>query len=234
MNPFASARGVELKVQLVKATIQAIDQIRAVSPGARFLQPEPVINIVPDEKQPLTWRRVETDNLLQYQAWDMLTGAVWPALGGHPRYLDIVGVNFYPNNQFMLDGTTIERGDARFRPFSDMLQEVWARYRRPMIVSETGSEGADRPTWLRYVCDESALALERGVELHGVTLYPVVNHPGWADDRRCENGLWDYPGDDGRRPVYLPLGEELRRQAPRMLAGRAALLDRYGALAIPA
>jgi hypothetical protein len=234
MNPFATARGVELKVQLVRATIEAIEAVRAVIPGARFLQPEPVINIIPAEEHPRTWRRVESDNLLQYQAWDMLTGAVWPSLGGHPRYLDIVGVNFYPDNQFMLDGTTIGRGDPRYRPFSRMLELVWSRYRRPMIVSETGSEGIDRAGWLRYVCDECALALAGGCELHGVTLYPVVNHPGWVDDRRCENGLWDYPDQHGQRPVCLPLAEELARQSPRMLAARAALLNPAGAVAVPA
>jgi hypothetical protein len=235
LNPFQAARGVELKVQLVRATIEVIEAVRQVIPQARFLQPEPVINIVRDEDHPRTWRRVEADNLLQYQAWEMLTGAVWPALGGHPRYLDIVGVNFYPDNQFMLDGTTIRRGDPRYRPFSEMLLEVWARYRRPMIVSETGSEGPDRPSWLRYVCDEAAVAMQRGCELHGITLYPVVNHPGWADDRRCENGLWDYPDADGDRALYFPLAEELRRQMPRLVAERAAMLARAGgSLAIPA
>ncbi len=233
LNPFEAARGVELKAQLVRATIEAIEAIREVIPGARFLQPEPAIHIVPDERHPRTWRRVEADNLLQYQAWDMLTGAVWPTLGGHPRYLDIVGVNFYPNNQFMLDGTTIERPDHRYRPFSQLLQAVWSRYRRPMIVSETGSEGDDRAPWLRYVCDQCASAMARGCELHGVTLYPVINHPGWVDDRRCENGLWDYADDQGRRAVCVTLAEEVRRQAPRMLAARSALFE-PSALAIPA
>lgn len=234
MNPFAAARGVELKVQLVRATIEAIDAVRAVLPRARFLQPEPAIHIAPDPRHPLTWRRVESDNLLQFQAWDMLTGAVWPGLGGHPRYLDIVGVNYYPNNQFMLDGTTIWRGDPRYRPFSEMLLEIWARYRRPMIVSETGSEGNDRASWLRWVCDESVTAIENGCELHGITLYPVINHPGWLDDRRCENGLWDYADDAGGRAIYAPLAEELRRQAPRLQAARDLMLDRAAAVAIPA
>jgi hypothetical protein len=226
MNPFEAARGVELKVQLVRATIEAIEAIRAVIPGARFLQPEPAINIVADPNEPLTWRRIESDNLLQYQAWDMLTGAIWPALGGHPRYLDVIGVNFYSNNQFMLDGTTILRGDPRYRPFSDMLLDIWSRYRRPMIISETGAEGDQRASWLRLVCDECARAMERGCELHGITLYPVLNHPGWADDRRCENGLWDYADADGNRAIHAPLAEEIRRQAPRMLSARNAMLDR--------
>jgi hypothetical protein len=233
MNPFASARGVELKVQLVRATIEVIEAVRDVLPRARFLQPEPVINIVPDERHPRTWARVESDNLLQYQAWDMLVGAIWPALGGHPRYLDIVGVNFYPDNQFMLDGTTVRRGEPRYRPFSQMLLGVWSRYGRPMIVSETGSEGEDRAGWLRYVCEESREAMQRGCELHGVTLYPAVNHPGWVDDRRCENGLWDYPDVVGERALYVPLAEELRLQTPHMLAARAEVLQRAGTIAVP-
>ena len=233
MNPFASARGVELKVQLVRATMEVIEAVRDVIPTARFLQPEPVINIVPDERHPRTWARVEADNLLQYQAWDMLAGTIWPSLGGHPRYLDIVGVNFYPDNQFMLDGTTVRLGEPRYRPFSDMLLAVWSRYRRPMIVSETGSEGDDRRGWLRYVCEEARAAMERGCELHGITLYPAVNHPGWVDDRRCENGLWDYPDPAGERTVYRPLAEELRQQAPLMCAARAAVLERAGAVTVP-
>ena len=234
MYPFEAARGVELKAQLVRATIEAIEAIRAVIPGARFLQPEPAIHVVADPAEPLTFRRIESDNLLQYQAWDMLTGAVWPALGGHPRYLDIIGVNFYSNNQFMLDGTTIARGDPGYRPFCDMLVDIWSRYRRPMIISETGAEGHARAPWLRLVCDQCELALSRGCELHGITLYPVVNHPGWADDRRCENGLWDYADADGNRAIHAPLAEEMRRQAPRMLSARNALFDRVSEPAVAA
>jgi hypothetical protein len=105
-----------------------------------------------------------------------------------------------------------------------MLLDVWSRYGRPMIVSETGSEGDARAPWLRYVCDECVLAMRRGCELHGVTLYPVVSHPGWADGRHCENGLWDYADAAGGRPVDAPLLAELRRQSPRLLAARAEVL----------
>jgi hypothetical protein len=226
MNPFAKARGVELKGQLVLATIAAIEAIRSISPHARFLQPEPVISIVPAPEHPKTWRRVESDNELQYQAWDMLCGRVWPRLGGHPKYLDIVGVNFYPDNQFMLDGTTVERGDPRYRPLSEMLLGVSQRYARPMLLAETGSEGDARAPWFRYVADECCSALARGCELHGVTLYPIVNHPGWADERHCHNGLWDYDDDTGNRAVHGPLANEITRLTPRLLAARSAMLQR--------
>jgi beta-glucosidase/6-phospho-beta-glucosidase/beta-galactosidase len=231
MNPFESARGVEMKVQLVRASIEAIEAIRHVLPHARFLQPEPVINIVPHPEHPKTWRRVEADNLLQYQLWDMLTGRIWPSLGGDPKYLDIVGVNYYSDNQFMLDGTTITQGDLRYRPFSSMLLDVWNRYGRPMVVSETGHEGDARAPWLRYVCEECILALNAGCELHGVTLYPVVNTLGWGDDRRCENGLWDDADEQGQRPIYAPLAEEIERQTPRLTAARERVLAGYGMIA---
>ena len=224
MNPFEAARGVELKVQLVRATIEAIEAIRAVLPGARFLQPEPVIRIVRREDHPKTWARVESDDLLQYQAWDMLTGRVWPSLGGRPDYLDVVGVNFYPDNQFMPDGTVIRRDDVRYTRFSEMLLYVWKRYARPMIVSETGSEGDERAPWLRYVAEECTVAMRGGCELHGVTLYPVVNHPGWVDGRHCRNGLWDYPDSNGQRSADPPLLREIRTWAPRLGAARAEML----------
>lgn len=224
MNPFEAARGVELKAQLVRATIEAIEAVRLVIPDARFVQPEPVIHIVPSPEHRKTWARVESDNLLQYQAWEMLIGRVWPSLGGHPRYLDVVGVNFYSDNQFTLEGTTIERGDVRYRPFSKMLLDVWSRYKRPMLVSETGSEGDRRAPWLRYVSGQCVAALRQGCELHGITLYPVVNHPGWADERHCHNGLWDYADADGRREADAELLGALLREAPRLKAARGAML----------
>jgi hypothetical protein len=225
MNPFAIARGVELKVQLVRATIAAIDALRAVWPSVHILHCEPVIQIVPAAEHPKTWRRVECDHELQYQALDMLAGRVWPSLGGEPRYLDVVGVNFYPDNQFMLDGTTVPRGDPRYKPLRQMLLDVAERYGRPLIVSETGAEGPARAAWLRYVADECLAALEQGCELHGVTLYPIVNHPGWVDERHCHNGLWDYPDERNERAIDAALAEEIRRQSPRLIAARARMLS---------
>ena len=51
--------------------------------------------------------------------------------------------------------------------------------------------------------------------MHGLCLYPIVNHPGWEDDRHCHNGLWDYPDEAGVRPMYEPLARELEAQRQR-------------------
>lgn len=225
MNPFTLARGVELKMQLVRATIESIEAIRDVLPHARLVQPEPIIHIHPAPEHPKTWRRVEADNLLQWQAWDMLVGDVFPGLGGHPRYLDVIGVNYYSDNQFMLDGSTVHRGDPRYRPLHELLLHVHARYRRPVFVSETGAEGDARADWLRYVVSECVTALSRGCELHGITLYPVLDHPGWADDRHCPNGLWGYADARGERVVHAPLAAVLEEQAPLLRDARRLLLS---------
>jgi hypothetical protein len=230
MNPFELGRGMELKAQLVAATITAIKRIRKVLPGARFLQAEPLIHIAHDRRRPDTRQFAERESRAQYQALDMLAGHQWKILGGRADLLDIVGLNFYSDNQFTLERTTIWRGDSRYRPLSDLLLEAYHHYdQRPLLLSETGAEHDGRADWLRYVADECVLALDRGCELHGVTLYPIVNHPGWLDDRHCHNGLWDYADAAGERAVHEPLAAELRRQEPRLREARARMLSRRAA-----
>jgi hypothetical protein len=152
----------------------------------------------------------------QLDGWDMLGGRLSPELGGSPQYLDIVGANYYVHNQWVFQGKFIESTDPRYRPLHDILYEVYRRYRRPIFISETGIEDDRRPAWLRYVCDEVVQALQRGVPVEGICLYPIVNYPGWEDERRCHTGLWDYCDDCGHRELYQPLAEELARQQARM------------------
>jgi hypothetical protein len=148
----------------------------------------------------------------QYHAWDMLTGRTEPELGGSESLVDIMGVNYYIHNQFVWEGQMIVPSDPRYRHISEMLREVYDRYRRPLFIAETGIEDETRPAWLRYVCKEVFTAMSEGVPIEGVCLYPILNHPGWDDDRHCYNGLFDYADEHGRREVYKPLADELARQ----------------------
>ena len=45
----------------------------------------------------------------------------------------MIGVNFYPHNQWYLDGPTIPVGHHEFRPLADMLVEVAERYGKPHL-----------------------------------------------------------------------------------------------------
>ena len=43
--------------------------------------------------------------------------------------------------------------------------------------------------WLRYVGEEVRAALDGGIPVEGICLYPIVDYPGWANLRHCEVGL---------------------------------------------
>ena len=220
MFPFITGRGFELKAQLVRACIAAMDAIWSVASGARFVHVDPVIHVLASARHPEEQPEAEAYRISQFQAWDMLGGRLWPELGGQERYLDILGVNFYPHNQWFYNlkdfrrirkFTPLPRRHPQYRPFRKMLSEVFERYHRPLLIAETGAEDRARPGWLRYICQESKAALQEGVPLHGICLYPILNHPGWVDDRHCCNGLWDYPDEEGNRKIYAPLARELVR-----------------------
>lgn len=135
-------------------------------------------------------------------------------------------MNYYIHNQFVWEGQMIVPSDPRYRHVSVMLQEVYERYGRPLFVAETGIEDETRPAWLRYMCREVFAAMAEGVPVEGVCLYPILNHPGWDDDRHCYNGMFDYADDAGRREVFQPLEEEVSRQsanAEAVRSGRVAV-----------
>ena len=83
------------------------------------------------------------------------------------------------------------------------------------MVAETGAQDDHRHGWLRYVADEVMAARRAGVPVHGICLYPILDYPGWDDDRYCRSGLWGYPDPSGRREIHSPLAEELARQIAR-------------------
>ncbi len=215
LSPFAHARGARLKRALVRAVIAGMDAVRDVLPTARFLHAEPLIHVAPDPQRPEDAPGAQAMHDAQFEALDMLLGRLHPELGGHPRYLDVIGANFYPYNQWHHHAQHEQRAvlppeHPGYRPLSALLSELHARYGRPLLVAETGAEDDARAPWLRRVASEALLARAQGVPVHGVCLYPVVNHPGWDDDRHCHNGLWDYPDTDGYRAVDAPLLAALR------------------------
>ncbi len=189
LNPFGEGRGLELKVQLVRASLAAMRALREIDPRARFVQCEPLIAI--HHNPTLGLPRTVADRLheAQYEVADMLAGKLWPQLGGAAGLLDIVGINYYHRNQWQHLSDPMDVDDQLYRPLSDLLVESHARHGRPMVISETGIEDGRRASWFRYVAAEVARARQRGVPVEGICLYPILNHPGWDDDRDCQNGL---------------------------------------------
>ncbi|KAB0682543.1 beta-glucosidase [Aureimonas leprariae] len=227
MNPAVTGRAGELKRQLVRAAIAAIDAIRRTQPDARFLFAEPAIH-VDGGSGPLEHREAaENYRLSQFEAYDMLTGRMAPELGGTPEHLDVVGINFYPDNQWYLGGSTIPLGHHAYKPFRRMLRETFERYGRPVVVSETGAEGTARPAWLHYVAAEVRAALAEGVPVEAICLYPVLDCQGWQNERVCPVGLLSEADDGGTRVADPAFAAELAYQQtilPKPVAANDAAL----------
>lgn len=218
-NPFAHGRGDELKWQLVRGAIMASRALRTVNPATRLVHTDPIIHVIaqPDRREDEPAARAHEQ--AQYASWDAISGRTHPELGGSPDLLDVLGINYYVHNQWAYPGgheSMVRPSSPLYRPVHEMLVDTYARYGRPMFIAETGIENSPRPTWLAYMAHEARAAIRHGADLFGLCLYPIVNHPGWEDDRHCRNGLWDYADDTGHRPVYEPLAAELRRQQDLM------------------
>jgi hypothetical protein len=149
----------------------------------------------------------------------MLAGNLRPELGGQPRYLDIIGINFYHANQWELPENRLRWEDTprddRWVPFHRLLAEVYERYQRPLFVAETSHFGSGRALWLRELAAEVYQARAQGVPVGGVCLYPILDRPDWDDANHWHNsGLWDLRrADHGRlqRHLHAEYAAELRR-----------------------
>ncbi len=214
--PHARNRGNELKRVLARAAIVASDILLNELTDIRLISPEPVIHIIGDPQIPGDEIMAENYRLAQFEAWDMLSGRMAPELGGRPEYLDIIGTNFYSRNQWVNHHEPMNRFHPRYRPFHLILHEVWERYGRPIFVSETGTENDDRADWFNYMCSEVEIAQSLDIPVHGICLYPILNHPGWADDRHCCNGLFDYADSSGHREIHQPLADAIFRLQARL------------------
>lgn len=200
------------KRQLVRAGLAAVHAMRDVDHECRVVWSEPLIHVAPRNDAPDERQRAESYRLAQYEVYDLLTGRQEPEMGGTPDMVDVIGLNYYPHNQWYFDGPTVPLGHHAYRPLADMLMETSARYDRPVWIAETGAEGSARPAWLHYVGDEVQEAMARGVSVEGICLYPLTHYPGWDNGRPVSTGLFSEASDTGDRRLHAPLLRELERQ----------------------
>ncbi len=211
--PYAKGRGNALKRQLASATIASIHTVRAVLPHARFVHCEPIIQIAGDRDKPENKAAVAAHHEGQFEAWDMIAGRVAPELGGSEDCLDILGCNYYWNNQWIDLKEQTPLGHPQHTPLHLLLKAVQARYKRSMVLSETGAEAEAAFGWLGMICAEVRQALVSGVDLQGICLYPVMDYPGWDDQRHCSCGLIELDSAWKGRRLRVDFATELKRQA---------------------
>ena len=200
------------KRQLIRTAIRAAKAIRGQWPSATIVWAEPLVHIAPGSRSRADVRAAEDARQGQFEVYDWITGRAKPELGGDPSLADLIGLNFYPHNQFYLNGPTIPMGHHEYRPLAEMLVEAAERYGKPIFLSETGAEGSGRASWLHYVCNEVRGAMDRGVAVEGICLYPITAYPGWDNSRHADAGLLSTVTADGTRHVDQRLFDELLRQ----------------------
>jgi beta-glucosidase/6-phospho-beta-glucosidase/beta-galactosidase len=210
------------KRQLVRTAIAASKAIRERWTDAILVSAEPLVHIAPHSHRRAEVRAAETARIGQFEAYDWILGLAEPELGGDRSLIDVIGLNFYPHNQWYKDGTTIPVGHHEYRPLADMLVEVAERYGKPLFLSETGAEGSARPSWLHYVCNEVREAIGRGTPIEGICWYPITAYPGWDNSRHADAGLLSTITADGARHVDQRLLDEYQIQ--RELFAQAAAL----------
>src|SRR5205085_7659932 len=168
---------------------------------ATLVWAEPLIHIAPRSHRRDDVRAAEGPRQGQFEAYDWITGRAAPELGGERSLVDLIGLNFYPHNQFYHNGPTIPMGHHEYRPLANMLLEVAERYGKPLFLAETGAEGSGKASWLHYVCNEVRDAMERGAPIEGICWYPITSYPGWDNSRLAETGLFSMVTADGTRHV---------------------------------
>lgn len=234
MYPFAKGREQELKRALARMAIEGAKAIRHVEPGSRMVHVDPLIHAVPPTDRPdLADEAREEAQEKAFEGWDMLYGRIAPELGGAPDILDIVGVNIYHYSQVQL-GEDKKREilgprDPRRKPLSEMLKFAWDRYKLPIIIGETSGFQENRAEWLRMTVEESLKALNAGIDLQGVCLYPLVDVPDWWSQKWAKIGVYDVADNESFERVpcdaYI---EELRRWQKLLDQPKSVEPDGYG------
>ncbi len=191
--PFAVNSGFDLKYFLCKATIKAIEAIKTVDPTAQIMMVEPLIKVHPQIGME-TCEAIEGFNESQFQAMDIITGKMCPELGGKPGYLDFAGFNFYYNNQWEHGGQLLGWCKEKRRTcLSELLQVAYQRYSIPVVLSETGHFGEHKAEWMELIIEDCIDAINMGVDLKGICIYPVLDRPDWDNPNHLiPCGIWTY------------------------------------------
>jgi len=204
----AHISGYTVKRRLAAAAIAAVHSIRAELPAARFMHVEPVVHVVAPRGRDDLIASAREARSWQWQAWDILCGALEPMLGGAPELLDIVGLNHYHNGQWEVETQAPldwASRDPRRSRFARLLAEAAQRYGRPVVVAETSHVGAGRAAWLHEMAAEVRSARDSGVPVQGLCIYPLVDRPDWQDPAQWHrSGLWhvdEQPMGDAAGPL---------------------------------
>lgn len=217
-SPYCLGQGWEVKYALMKAYIEGVEALKESDPSVRILTTEPLVNIVsPEQATPAQTLLANSLHIDQFQVTDILSGRMCPELRGKPEYLDILGYNYYYNNQWVAGTNQIMEwnnypADQRYTTLHQLLLTTYRRYNCPMVITETSHPKEDRPVWIEMIAAECAMALQAGLPLWGICWYPLVDRPDWDHlNNWHQSGLWDgeFKAHEIMRSLHVPTATAL-------------------------
>jgi beta-glucosidase/6-phospho-beta-glucosidase/beta-galactosidase len=220
--PFAIHSGFDVKYFLCRAAIAGGKAIKEIDPKATIMMVEPLIRVHCREGEEPDGH-LHGINESQFQAMDMVTGRMCPELGGHPDLLDVAGFNYYYNNQWEHCGPFHNwRKQHRKTPLATLLLDAYHRYGKPVVLSETGHFKEDRADWMYQITEDCMDAIEMGVDMRGVCIYPVLDRPDWDHFEYITCGVWGYDDQKNRtvETAYLRCVQECVQQMDNYLHKR--------------
>jgi hypothetical protein len=224
-SPFCIHYGIEVKYRIMRAFIEGVEAIKEEDANTRIMLTEPLVNMVPPLNATSEQVAFATKcNESQFEVFEILSGNMYPELRGKPEYVDIIGCNYYYNNQWLAGTTDFlpwvnGSGDPRWKPLSSLITGLYERYKRPLVMSETSHPKEDRPNWMKFIAEQCAIVLRQNIPLWGICWYPVIDRPDWDHPTQWHrSGIWDInnPDVDLTRTLHQPTAEAVR-DAQRLL-----------------
>jgi beta-glucosidase/6-phospho-beta-glucosidase/beta-galactosidase len=229
---------VQVMLSLCRGIVRTVERMSAEDPEIVFVHVD-ATDLYRAEDTALEAEAGRRQELV-FLALDLITGVIgrahplhdWLlAHGASPAQLawfeehaivpDVIGINLYP----LFSEKILKRGRSGLRirmryasaDIVERLAELYSeRYRRPVLISETASEGsvARRLTWLNDSVRAVARVRSRGIPLVGYTWWPLFALVTWGyregrkppADYLRQMGLWDLRAGSGgleRVPTVL-------------------------------
>lgn len=217
---------------LVKANLLAMHAIRALRPGARFIQSESseYFHATGPAAEPIA----ETRNLRRFLTLDLNYGReLEPALRSFVldngmreeelRFFEshalrkhcILGTDYYRSNEHHVDA------DGSMHPVDELLgyaviaREYAERYRLPLMHTETnrdqGPRGNEACAWLARQWALVRGLIRAGVAVTGFTWYSITDQVDWDIELREQRGVVNPRGLFDLERKIRPVGEAYRK-----------------------
>ena len=187
--------------RVVQATSRAIRAIRQADPQANVILCDNVEHY--KSRVPELAGEVRRRNLRPYLVLDLLLGRVdqrhplygWITDYGfseidvewfktHPQSPDVLGVDYYPNSEWQLDGTahamTQRRSEAPLGLYG-IAKAYYNRYGLPMMLTETSADGhpINRQIWLDQTIEDCRRLRQDGIPMNGFFWWPMIDQIDW-------------------------------------------------------